>query len=191
MPAFVYPAIATEDRVPLALRALGVTGRTEVADLPSEQSHLGADPSAIQFDLGLTGATGAHSGAAGAHLATGLAAHRIAPAAQTRQQVFELGQLDLGLALAALRVLAEDVEDHRGPVDDLDLDDVLECATLARCELGVGDDGVGSDGGDDVLEFLGLASAEVGRGIGVRTTLQHTVEHDRTSGLRQRGEFPE
>ena len=39
---------------------------------------------------------------------------------------------DLRLALPALRVLGEDVEDQRGAVDDLDLDDVLELAQLAR-----------------------------------------------------------
>ena len=71
--------------------------------------------------------------------ATGLAGQVAAPAAQPLLHVVELGQLDLRLALPALRVLGEDVEDQRGPVDDLDLDLVLEVAQLAGRELAVED----------------------------------------------------
>jgi hypothetical protein len=53
-------------------------------------------------------------------------------------------------------VLGEDVEDQGRAVDDLDLDDVLEGAALARRELGVGDDGVGALGDDDVAQLGGL-----------------------------------
>ncbi len=41
-------------------------------------------------------------------------------------------------------VLGEDVEDQRGPVDDLDLDDLLEVAQLAGGQLTVADHGVGA-----------------------------------------------
>jgi hypothetical protein len=60
------------------------------------------------------------------------------------QQVLQLGELHLRLALTGLGVLGEDVEDQRGAVDDLDLDDVLEGAPLAGDELAVADDGVGA-----------------------------------------------
>src|SRR5690606_16582061 len=110
-------------------------------------------------------------------------AHRIAPTAQARQQVFELGELDLSLALAALGVLAEDIEDDGRPVDDLDLHDVFERAPLARSELGIGDHCVCAGCGDEILELLRFASTEVGGRIWVRTTLQHPVEHDSTCGL--------
>ena len=66
------------------------------------------------------GTAGADAAAAG-HLAAGLLGQRFAPAAEPGQHVLQLGQLDLGLALAAARVLGEDVQDQRGPVDDLDL----------------------------------------------------------------------
>jgi hypothetical protein len=65
-------------------------------------------------------------------LATRLPGHRLTPTAQARQEVLQLGQLDLRLALGGLGVLGEDVEDQGGAVDDLDLDDVLEGAPLAR-----------------------------------------------------------
>ena len=94
--------------------------------------------------------------------------HRVTPAAQARQQVLELGEFDLRLALAALGVLAEDVEDDGGAVDDLHLDDVFECAPLARGELGVGDHGVGAERLHDRGELGSLASTEVGAGVGVR-----------------------
>ena len=177
------------DRVALALGALGVARGREVADLTAQLRHAGADAPAIEFDLGLTGTTRAHAGAPGADLATGLAAHRVAPAAQAREQVLELGQLDLRLALAALGVLAEDVEDHGRAVDDLDLHDVLERTTLAGGEFGVGDDRVGADGRDDVAELLCLAAPDVGRRVGMGPALQDGVEHHGTGGLGERGEL--
>src|SRR5690606_1882727 len=127
------------DGVALALGAFGVAGGSELADLLAQLRHARADAPAVELDLRLTGTARAHTRSAGAHLATGLAAHRLTPTAQARQEVLELGELDLGLALAALGVLAEDVEDDRGAVDHLDLDDVLEGAALAGSQLGVGD----------------------------------------------------
>ena len=127
----------------------------------------GADPAAVGLDLGLTGAAGSRCRRPPAGPATGLPGHRLTPAAQPRQQVLQLGQLDLRLALPALGVLGEDVEDQRGPVDDLDLDDVLELAQLAGGQLAVADDGVGAGGDDDVAQLLGLAGADVGRRVGL------------------------
>src|SRR5205085_8798416 len=46
-------------------------------------------------------------------------AHRLAPAAEARQEIVGLRELDLRLALARVRVQGEDVEDERGAVDDL------------------------------------------------------------------------
>src|SRR5207302_1927897 len=54
-------------------------------------------------------------------------------------------------------MLSEDVEDQRCPVDDLDLDDVLELAQLPGCELTVAYHGVGRGRSDDVTQLLGLA----------------------------------
>jgi hypothetical protein len=53
-------------------------------------------------------------------------------AAHPRHVVFELGQLDLHLALGAVRVVGEDVEDHGRAVDHRQADLLLEVALLAR-----------------------------------------------------------
>ena len=72
------------------------------------------------------------------------AAHRLAPAAQARQQVVQLRELHLRLALAAPRVQREDVQDQRGPVDHLDAQPFLEGAELTRRQLVVEDHGAAS-----------------------------------------------
>ena len=163
-------------RVGPAAAALGVADRLHLLDLAPQLGDAGVDPAAVELDLGLTRSARAHALAAGG-LATGLPRHRLTPAAQARQEVLQLGQLDLRLALSGLRVLGEDVEDEGGAVDDLDLDDVLEGAALAGRELGVADDGVGALGDDDVAQLDGLALAQVGRGVGVGAALHDAGEH--------------
>ena len=111
------------------------------------------------------GPTAADAGAA-AGPATGLAGQVAAPASQPLLEVLQLGQLDLSLTLGALGVLGEDVEDQRGPVDDLDLDLVLEVAQLRRGQLAVADHRVGAGGDHDVAQLLDLAPADVGGRVG-------------------------
>ena len=175
--------------VATAVGALRLARGLHADDLLAELRHARVDATAVEFDLRLTGTTRTHAGARPADLATGLAGHRLAPSAKSREQVLELRELDLRLALAALRVLAEDVEDDGRAVDDLDLHDVLQRTTLARGELGVGDHGVGAERGDDVTQLLGLAAAEVRAGVGVRPPLQEPVEHARTGRLGEGGEL--
>ena len=81
---------------------------------------------------------------------------------QAGQPVAELGQLDLGLALLAGGVLAEDVEDHRGAVDGRAAEELLEVALLGRAELVVEHDGVAVGRLGRVAQLVGLALADVG-----------------------------
>ena len=60
-------------------------------------------------------------------------------AAQARQPVAQLRELDLHHALLARRVLGEDVEDQRDAVDDVDREQLLEVALLRGRELVVED----------------------------------------------------
>ncbi len=56
-------------------------------------------------------------------------------APHSREVVLELSQLDLELALGGVRVVGEDVEDHRGAVDHGHAERLLEVALLPRREL--------------------------------------------------------
>ncbi len=180
------------DLVPSALLALDVAAGLHLRDLPAHLRHLLADPSPVRLDLGLTGATGGHAaaGRAGA-TATHLPGQRLTPAAQPGQHVLHLGQGDLRLALARLGVLGEDVEDQGGPVDHLDLDDVLEVDELAGAELTVADHRVGARLQDDVPQLLGLAGADVRRRVGLVAALDDTVEDEGARRLGERGELRE
>ena len=113
-----------------ATLALRVAGRLHALDVAAQLGDLRVDAATVELDLRLTGAARADALTA-SHPTTGLPGHRLTPTTQAREEVLELGELDLGLAFPTLRVLGEDVEDQRGPVDDLDLDDVLEGAALA------------------------------------------------------------
>src|SRR5690606_26190773 len=106
-----------------------------------------------------------------------------------RQQVLELREFDLSLAFAALGVLAEDVEDDRGAIDHFHLDDVLECAPLARRQLAVGDDGVSTGRCDEVLELLRLPASEIRGRVWLRTPLQYAVQNDSTGCFGEGCEF--
>jgi hypothetical protein len=122
-------------------------------------------------------------------LATSLTRHRITPTTKAREEVVELCELDLGLTFAGLGVLGEDIEDHRGPVNHLDLDGVFERAALARGELGVCNNSVCPNGHDDLVKFLDLSATKIGGWVWVRLPLKHTVEHNRSCRLAQRSEF--
>src|SRR6202012_3757438 len=98
---------------------LGGADLVHVADLAAQFGHPPADAPAVALQLRLTRATQTHTAVAAAGPATGLPGQRVTPATQAGQQVLQLGQLDLGLALLGGGVLGEDVQDQRGPVDDL------------------------------------------------------------------------
>src|SRR5690606_8923842 len=144
---------------------LGVPRGLHALDVAAQLGDALVDASPVQLDLGLTGAAGADALTAG-HPATRLTGPRLTPPAQSREQVLELSQLDLGPTLTGLGVLGEDVEDQRGAVDHLDLDDVLQRPSLRRSELTVDDDRVRALRDHDVAQLLGLAAAEVCRRVG-------------------------
>jgi hypothetical protein len=122
-------------------------------------------------------------------LTTGLARHRITPTTKAGKQVVELREFDLRLTFAGLGVLGENVQDDRGPVDDLDFDGILECAALARGEFSVGNHSVSTNGHDNFVEFFDLSAAKVRGWVWVRLTLKHTIKDNRTSRLAQCREF--
>lgn len=86
-------------------------------------------------------------------------------------------------------MLGEDVEDQGRTVDDLDLDDVLEVDQLAGAQFTVTDHGVGAGLDHDVPELVGLAGTDVRGRVGLVTALDEAVEHERSRGLRERGQL--
>ena len=92
---------------------------------------LRVDAAAVELDLRLTGATRPDALTAG-DPATGLAGHRLTPATQARQQVLSWASSTCALPSRLLACWAKMSRISGGAVDDLDLDDVLERAALAR-----------------------------------------------------------
>ena len=139
----------------LASRRPRLVSRTWLIALisPAQLGDPLVDAAAVGLQLGLTGTAQTHAAVRATGPATGLPGQRRAPAAQPREEVVELGELDLRLALLGPGVLGEDVQDQRGAVDHLDLEPLLQVAQLAGRELAVADDGVGAGGHDDVGEL--------------------------------------
>ena len=83
-----------------------------------------------------------------------------------RQVVLELRELHLKLSLGAVCVIGEDVEDHRGAVDDRDTQRGLEVALLPRDELVVAGDQVRVGARDLGPKLRELAASQIAIGVG-------------------------
>src|SRR3954451_23272532 len=107
----------------MSLRVRSRSFRRAVRQAPDQQGAGGeaaaqrgdalARETAVGLDLGLAGSAGERRAASDALEVGPQPAH-------PREVVLELRELDLELALGRVRVSGEDVEDHRGAVDDGD-----------------------------------------------------------------------
>ena len=111
------------------------------------------------------------------------------PGAAAGQPVAELGQLDLGLALLAVGVLGEDVEDHRGAVDRGAAQQLLEVELLGGGELVVEHDRVAVGGQRQLAQLLGLALAHVGGRVGRLAPLVDAADLVGAGGVDQQGQL--
>ena len=135
-----------------------------------------AREAAVGLDLRLARAARADA----AHAAPRAQTLEVRPqAAHARHVVLELGELDLHLALGAVGVVGEDVEDHRGAVDHRQLERRLEVALLARRQLVVAGDQVGVGRFEQGLELLHLARPEVEVGMRLVAVLDQLADHGR------------
>ena len=80
-------------------------------------------------------------------------------------------------------MLSEYVEDQGRPVDDLDLDPVLEVAQLGGVELAVANDSIGPGSPHHLGKFCHLARTDICRRIRGGPTLHDGFEYLRTSRL--------
>ena len=174
----------------ITLAALDVAGLLHPRDLPTQLRHVVADALTVRLDLRLTGTAQTHA-TVGPCPTAGLTGQCATPATHPGDEVLELGELDLRLALPGLGVLGEDVEDEHGPVDDLDVEEFLQGDHLTGTEFTVGDDGVRSGLDDHLAQLLDLAGTDVGAGIGLVATLVEHVDDLGAGGLGQSGELRE
>ena len=160
----------------LALGALHRARALHVLQAAAQHRDPVARQAAVGLDLGLPRAPRADAAAE---------ALEVAPqAAHARQVVLQLRQLHLQLALGAVRVGGEDVEDHRRAVDHRQAQRLLEVALLARAQLVVARDQVRVARQRRGLRLRHLARAQIGVRMGLLATLDH-LPHDRHPGGAQ------
>ena len=156
----------------------------ELLELALEAGHAVAGAPAVDLELGLARPP--------APDAAGEPRQRdLGPLREPRQQVLELGQLDLQLAVAGGRVLREDVEDELGAVDHPQLHALAEVARLRRGQVLVDDDEVDAAVEGAYREVVELARAEHGLGVDAGPVLGHRVDDvdpGRVGELAQLGE---
>src|SRR5699024_9305713 len=125
------------DGVAFARVSLGVPRRSHLFNVFTQFGNAVANAASVKFYLGFTWATAPHTGSGATNLATGLTGHGFSPATQTRQEVFQLGQLNLSLAFTRLGMLGKNIQDQRGAVNYFDLDDVFKAAALRSAKFSV------------------------------------------------------
>src|SRR3989449_9454654 len=104
---------------------------------------------------------------------------------EPRQEIRELGELHLELALARARALREDVEDQRGAVDHLDPQRLGDVALLAGRQPVVGDEEVGVSGVRRLADLVDLPLAEVERRARRLPLLDDALDDAAAGGLDQ------
>ena len=152
-------------------------------DLVAEDLDPRADPPPVHLELRLAGSARADAAAQ--------ARQRRAGADQPRQQVLQLGELYLQLALTRAGAPREDVEDELRAIDHLARDHRLQLAQLRRRELVVDDDDVDPGLGARQRQRLRLAPADEGRRVGRGALLQRPHHGRGTGGVSQAVELVE
>ena len=107
------------------------------------------------------------------------------PFPRKREPIAIHRQFDLRPSCPAGGVEGEYVEDERHPVDDVDLEDLLEVALLHRAEFAVDHDEIDVERFADPGQLGGLALADVGRRVGVGAALHRTLHRVRAGGVDQ------
>ena len=102
-------------------------------------------------------------------------------ARQTRQQVLELGQLDLKLALASASAMGKDVQDQCGTIQNFAVEYFLEVSALRRGKFVVKNNGIDICVMAMFRKFLGLALADK-RGCAGRGHLLDPFTYDLSPG---------
>ena len=132
----------------------------DLLEVATQAGHPVADAPAVELELLLAGAASADPAAQAREVPVA--------AGQTRQEVLELGELDLRAGLARARVQGEDVEDQARPIEHADAvaPGLLEVPHLARRQLVVENHEGRSLGARRRADLIDGALADVRGGIG-------------------------
>lgn len=106
-------------------------------------------------------------------------------AGQPRQEIFELGELNLQLAFVAARPLGEDVQDQLAAIDDSNLKRGFKITLLRGREIFIDDNQVGVSFLQRFLNFVDLAAADQSRWRDALNVLAVLFENRRTRRLGQ------
>ena len=150
------------------------------------------DLAAIDFQLRLAGAAQAHAGRARSPCPAAGLPHQVRPAArQARQPVFVLRQLDLQRAFARVRVLREDVEDQRRPIEHARLlaQFLLQVALMARRQLVVKQGHFKAQLGLPRLQLFDFALPDKGRRLDPLELLRHLADDLQPGRVGQGAQF--
>ncbi len=142
------------------------------------------DHAPVELDLGLARAA-ALAGAAGLALQVAPAPHEAAA------EVLQPGQLDLQLALVALRPLREDFQDQRGAVGHGHAQRALQVALLGGRQRLVEDHAFGAVHLHQGLDLVGLAAADEQRRVGCLASGDDALDGDITGALGEQGQLVE
>ena len=154
----------------MSRHALRLALALERAELLAQKGDPAPGHPAVGLELRLAGAPRADAAAEALEV--------LPHASHPRKVVLELRELDLELALRRSRMLGEDVEYQLRPIDDAQLERVLEAPLLARIEVVVHHEGLRPGLRHRGLQLLEAALAEVGARVGSGPTL-----HDLADGL--------
>src|ERR1041384_8321123 len=108
---------------------------------------------------------------------------------EARQQIFELRQLDLQLALVAARSLGKYVEDELAPVDYANVERVFQIALLSGRQIFVQNDQIGMKLFHFSLDLVNLAAADQSCWSNIFNLLMLFLEHRRACGFREAFKF--
>ena len=148
----------TETRTLAGLR-LGLTYPGDLTEITLELVHPTQKPAAVDLELGLATALPGTD-------ATALPRQRGTTTPQTGKAIADLSEFDLGLALEAVGVLPEDVEDDCRAIDGGALEQLLEVALLGGAEFVVEHHRVGVERLAQLAQFLDLARTQIRRWVG-------------------------
>jgi hypothetical protein len=108
---------------------------------------------------------------------------------EAREEILELRELDLHLALEAPRALREDVEDERAPVDDLARERLLQVALLRGRERVVEDDDVAAGRLEQVVDVGHLPRTDERRRMDAPELLDRLPDDLEARGVGQPAEL--